>query len=261
MFSLMRDFNDDPFFSGPMESMRRMESMMDSMMSPFGLFAGGQRAIENHDNRTGGRQNMLMPFGFGGSLFPNMDDMFANFNQMGNDPNCHSFSSSSVMTYTTDETGQPQVYQASSSTRTAPGGVKETRHSVQDSRSGLQKMAIGHHLNDKGHVIEKKKNRYTGDEEENEEFINLEDDETERFDREWQQRAQVFNRGPVRSMIGYDESPRRARSQPEMLAITDGTSHPEASGAAKKKSGKHKRRHGPLGHKSSSSHNRPSPYQ
>lgn len=42
---------------------------------------------------------------------------------MGNDPSSHSFMSHSVMTYTTDETGRPQVYQASSSTRTAPGGV------------------------------------------------------------------------------------------------------------------------------------------
>lgn len=47
--------------------------------------------------------------------------------------------------------------------------------SVQDSRTGLQELAIGHHLNERGHVVEKKKNRYTGDEEENHEFINLED--------------------------------------------------------------------------------------
>ena len=53
--------------------------------------------------------------------------------------------------------------------------VKETRRTVQDSRSGLQEMAIGHHLNDRGHVIEKKKYRYTGEEEENHEFINLDD--------------------------------------------------------------------------------------
>ncbi|XP_055953521.1 myeloid leukemia factor 1-like [Argiope bruennichi] len=258
MFSLM---NDDPFFNGPMESMRRMEAMMDNMMSPFGLFGGGNRraAIDNRDNRSHG--NMLMPFGFGGSLFPNMDDMFANFNQMSNDPNCHSFTSSSVMTYTTDETGRPQVYQASSSTKTAPGGVKETIHSVQDSRTGLQKMAIGHHLNEKGHVVEKKKNRYTGDEEENEEYINLEDDEVDHFDKEWQDRAQAFNgRRPMRNMVGYEDyhHPKRTHSQPELLAITDGTSSPEHTGAAKKKTGKHKRK-GIFGHKKD--HTRPSPYQ
>lgn len=60
-----------------MESMRRMESLMDSMMSPFGMF-GGQRGNQPR-NQSGNRTNSLMPFGFGGSLFPNMDDMFSNF--------------------------------------------------------------------------------------------------------------------------------------------------------------------------------------
>ncbi|XP_035211810.1 myeloid leukemia factor 1-like [Stegodyphus dumicola] len=261
MFSLMRDFNDDPFFSGPMESMRRMESMMDSMMSPFGMFGGQRAAIEGGQPNRNGSQNMLMPFGFGSSLFPNMDDMFANFSQMSNNPNCHSFSSSSVMTYTTDESGRPQVYQASSSTRTAPGGVKETRRSVQDSRTGLQEMAIGHHLNDRGHVIEKKKNRYTGDEEENHEYLNLDEEEAEQFNQEWQQKAQSFNSRPMRSMLGYD-SRRTYSPSPEVLAITDGSSSESTSG--KKKSGKHKRKHGLLGsssHKTSNSHARPSPYQ
>lgn len=258
----MRDFNDDSFFSGPMEGMRRMESMMDSMMSPFGGMFGGHRAIQTQ-NQANGMGNSLMPFGFGGSLFPNMDDMFATFNQVGNDPNNHSFVSHSVMSYSTDETGRPQMYQASSSTRTAPGGVKETRRSVQDSRSGLQEMAIGHHLNDRGHVIEKKKYRYTGEEEENHEFINLDDDEAETFDQEWQNRAQTFSSRPMRNMLGYD-SPSRTRSpQPEVLAITDGSSGEPNIAVAKKKTGKHKRKHGhgSSSHKSSNSHARPSPYQ
>lgn len=42
---------------------------------------------------------------------------------MVNDPNCHSYSSSSVVSYSMGEDGSPKVYQASSSTRTAPGGV------------------------------------------------------------------------------------------------------------------------------------------
>lgn len=258
----MRDFNDDPFFSGPMETMRRMESMMDGMMSPFGFF-GGHRAIDSHGqqvNRSASHSNMLMPFGFGASLFPNVDDMFTNFAPMSN-PNCHSFSSSSVMTYTTDETGRPQVYQASSSTRTAPGGVKETRRSVQDSRTGLQEMAIGHHLNERGHVVEKKKNRYTGDEEENHEFINLDDDEADQFNQEWQQKAQAYPSGPMRAMLGYDGQRRTRSPQPEILAITEGPSSESNNG--KKKSNKHKRKHGAISgsHKTSNSHPRPAPYQ
>ncbi|XP_071043291.1 myeloid leukemia factor 1 isoform X2 [Parasteatoda tepidariorum] len=246
-----------------MESMRRMESMMDNMMSPFGLF-GRHRGFDPHGqqlNRSSSHNSMLMPFGFGGSLFPNMDDMFAGFNQMTN-PNCHSFSSSSVMTYTTDETGRPQVYQASASTRMAPGGVKETMRSVQDSRTGLQEMAIGHHLHERGHVVEKKKNRYTGDEEENHEFINLEDDDADQFNQEWQQRAQTFNPQPMRPMIGYNSHRRTHSPEPEVLAITDGSSTEQPQQPIKKKSNKHKRKHGlGGGHKSSNSHARSSPYQ
>jgi len=236
--------------------------MMDSMMSPFGGMFGGQRALQSQ-NQANGMGNSLMHFGFGGSLFPNMDDMFAPFNTMGNDPHSHSFVSHSVTTYTTDESGQPQVYQASASTRTAPGGVKETRRTVQDSRTGVQEMAIGHHLHERGHVIEKKKNRYTGDEEENHEFINLEDDEADRFDHEWQQKAQAYTSRPMRSMLGYDSPRRTTRSpQPDLLAITDGSSA-DPSAAAKKKTGKHKRKHGhgSSSHKNSNSHARPSPYQ
>ena len=42
------------------------------------------------------------------------------------DPNVHSYSSSSVMTFSSDGGGgRPRVYQASSSTRAGPGGVSE----------------------------------------------------------------------------------------------------------------------------------------
>ena len=43
-----------------------------------------------------------------------------------NDPNAHTFSSSSVMHYSSNggQGGQPKVYHASTSTRQAPGGVR-----------------------------------------------------------------------------------------------------------------------------------------
>jgi len=48
----------------------------------------------------------------------------------------------------------------------------------RDSETGLEKMAIGHHINERGHVIEKSRNRRTGDQDENQEFINLDDSKT-----------------------------------------------------------------------------------
>lgn len=53
--------------------------------------------------------------------------------------------------------------------------IKETRKAIKDSVSGLEKMAVGHHIQDRAHVIEKSKNNKTGDEELNQEFVNLDE--------------------------------------------------------------------------------------
>jgi len=69
----------------------------------------------------------------------------------------------------------PQIYQETSSTRTGPGGVRETQRTVQDSSSGVKKMAIGHHIGPSSHVVEKEQNLHTGSSEQREEFINLDE--------------------------------------------------------------------------------------
>merc|ERR1711911_375833 len=87
-------------------------------LSPFGSFGGF---------------NLMDPFGM-----PSMGHVFQSMNQ----PGAQMFSSSSVMTMTTGPDGRPQVYQPSTSTRTAPGGVREVHRSVADSRTGVRKMAV-----------------------------------------------------------------------------------------------------------------------
>ena len=94
---------------------------------------------------------------------------------MAPNPNCHSFSSSSIMTMTSTPDGRPQVYQESTSTRCAPGGVKETKKTVSDSMTGTKKMAIGHHIGDRAHILEREQNMHSGDQEERQEFINLDE--------------------------------------------------------------------------------------
>ncbi|XP_025769692.1 myeloid leukemia factor 1 isoform X1 [Puma concolor] len=64
--------------------------------------------------------------------------------------------------------------------------IKETRRALRDSDSGLEKMAVGHHLHDRAHVIKKSKNSKTGDEEVNQEFINMNESDAHAFDDEWQ---------------------------------------------------------------------------
>lgn len=115
------------------------------------------------------------------------------------------------MTYSKVGNEPPKVFQASSSTRCAPGGVrmydvficlchphlprsdppihlnichcqqiKETRRAVKDSESGVEKMAIGHHIHDRGHVVEKKYNKKTGDKELNQNFHNMDECRTQK---------------------------------------------------------------------------------
>ena len=61
------------------------------------------------------------------------------------------------MTYSNTGDGKPKIYQASSQMRQAPGGVKETRKMVRDSEKGIEKVALGHHIGDRAHVIERQK--------------------------------------------------------------------------------------------------------
>ncbi|XP_049582712.1 myeloid leukemia factor 1 isoform X1 [Syngnathus scovelli] len=159
------------------------------------------------------------PFNMFDSMMTNvrssMDGMFRNFENMSIDPNAHLFSSSSVMTYSKVGNEPPKVFQASSSTRQAPGGVKETVKAVRDSESGLEKMAIGHHIKDRGHVVEKKRNKKTGDKEFLQDFQNLDESEAQSFDEEWQKEFSKFR--PSGSMAQLEPS-RHRRGQQASLA-------------------------------------------
>merc|ERR1719334_832253 len=107
---------------------------------------------------------------------PNMD---------GQGNGAHSYSHSSVYTYSSDGQGPPKVFQAASEERRAPGGVRETKKAVKDSQSGLQKMAVGHHLGDRGHVIERSHNFRSGEREEKQDFIGLTETDGAAFNEEW----------------------------------------------------------------------------
>ncbi|KAG9278533.1 myeloid leukemia factor 1 isoform X1 [Astyanax mexicanus] len=121
-----------------------------------------------------------------------MTDMHRNFDNTSTDSNSHAFSSSSVMTYSKVGDEPAKVFQASSQTRSAPGGIRETRRSLKDSVSGVEKMSIGHHIQDRGHVIEKKHNNKTGERELNQDFQNMDETEAQSFDEEWQREVSKF---------------------------------------------------------------------
>ncbi|XP_023159945.2 myeloid leukemia factor isoform X2 [Drosophila hydei] len=198
--ALMGDFDDDlGFMNNHMNhhmnamnmQMRSMNRLMNSFMpDPFNMlgpspFDSGfqQGALMERS------QQAMAPMGGGLFGFPAMP----NFNRLLNADiganNGSSFCQSTVMTMSSGPDGRPQIYQASTSTKTGPGGVRETRKTVQDSRSGLKKMAIGHHIGERAHIIEKEQDLRSGQLEERQEFINLDEEEAEQFDREFTSRA------------------------------------------------------------------------
>merc|ERR1712002_773393 len=104
---------------------------------------------------------------------------------MGGQDGAHSYSHSSVYSYTSDGQGPPKVFQAASEERRGPGGVRETKKAVKDSESGVQRMAVGHHLGERGHVVERSHNLRSGEREEKQDFIGLTEEDGATFNEEW----------------------------------------------------------------------------
>jgi len=174
----------------PFQMMNEMS--MVPTMAPF----GGTSSFHQHHHVTPSMQSFSM------STSPAAHASYSHF-------------SSSMVT--SDPYGRPQIYETSSSSRSAPGGVKETRSSVRDSRTGVHQMSIGHHLNERAHVRQRARNYYTGEEEHNDDYINLDETEAPAFNNEWQQRAQRY--GVVRDHQRH-RAIRSASPPIEVLAIT-----------------------------------------
>ncbi|XP_013860702.1 myeloid leukemia factor 1 isoform X2 [Austrofundulus limnaeus] len=227
--SMLRDFDEDPFFSDPFGAHREhMRHMMRSFSEPFGAplmpsITDGRnhgRDMAGHPTsslalRNEHRDVMQNPFSVFDNMMANvrnrMEDMNRNFENRSTDSNTHSFSSSSVMTYSKVGNEPPKVFKAVSSTLRAPGGIKETHQAVKDSESGMEKMKIGHHIKDKGHVVEKKYNKKTGEKELNQDFQNMDESEAQSFYDEWQQEVSRFQ--PSHRMPSLREPPPRAAHQ------------------------------------------------
>ena len=59
--------------------------------------------------------------------------------------------------------------------------IRETRRTVRDSDSGLEQMSIGHHIRDRAHILQRSRNHRTGDQEERQDYINLDESEPSPF--------------------------------------------------------------------------------
>lgn len=127
---------------------------------------------------------------------PGAGSSFQSMSMLSGDPSVHSYCSSTMMSMTTGPDGRPMVYQATSSTRSGPGGVCETQKSVCDNVTGTKKMQIGRHIGNRGHVIEREQNFISGEKEEREDFINIEEEEADKFSEEFEWRARMTRMQP-----------------------------------------------------------------
>lgn len=245
-------FGNDPFFGDINNHFANMHNQMMSpfMMDPFAHMRAHRNAIAQHtnngrsaNNNNGQQQqrsnshNQLMdqqrnnPFAlmnsmmsmspFGGA-FGGFESMMSNMNS---NPNAQVYSSSTVMSYSNDGSGKPKIYQATEETKQV-GGVKETRKAVKDTEKGIEKVAIGHHIGEKAHIIERQRQK-GGQMEEIVNMENLDEDEVNDFNREFEERIQhgQLNRYSIDSnRLGHSRSSHHHNpnyNQP--LAIDDGS--------------------------------------
>merc|ERR1719320_2131242 len=84
-------------------------------------------------------------------------------------------------------------------------------------------MAVGHHIYDRGHVVERSRNRRTNDTEENQEYLNIDEEEKDRFHEEWQRKARSRHHGGGGRDLGYNEQ--TGHTRPQQRAINSAEYH------------------------------------
>lgn len=229
--SFFSDFRDDPFFAGFNNQFREMDSFFSGGRDDFPALPEG-RSRDRQVAEKNQRHNEVAPFGFGanpfdfGGIFGGFGQMFNDLHrqmeQSRNDPNAFSYSQSSVMSFSNMGDGEPKIYQATTSTRQAPGGVRETKKAVRDSTTGIQRMEVGHHIGNRGKVVEREIDLKTGQRNERSDLIGMREGEDAVFAEEWRRRT-------------------RAAAQPAIVeeefhrpALTDGRSTDRQEKKAKK---------------------------
>ncbi|KAI9515365.1 hypothetical protein NQZ68_026098 [Dissostichus eleginoides] len=198
MFRYLNDVDDDPYMMDPFAAHRQQMRMM---FGPFGMDPFALNPAIQPPRAPRRQAGAMTPFGMMGmgggggggggfmDMFGMMGDMMGNVERMSGSSNCQTYSSSTMISYSSSDAGPPEVYQQTSATRTGPGGIRETRQSMRDSESGLERLAIGHHIGERGHVMERSRNRRTGDREDRNDFINLDETDAGAFDEEWRREA------------------------------------------------------------------------
>ncbi|KAK1895236.1 Myeloid leukemia factor 2 [Dissostichus eleginoides] len=136
---------------------------MRMMFGPFGMDPFALNPAIQPPRAPRRQAGAMTPFGMMG------------MERMSGSSNCQTYSSSTMISYSSSDAGPPEI--------------RETRQSMRDSESGLERLAIGHHIGERGHVMERSRNRRTGDREDRNDFINLDETDAGAFDEEWRREA------------------------------------------------------------------------
>nr|KAF6496450.1 myeloid leukemia factor 2 [Rousettus aegyptiacus] len=179
MFRFMRDVEpEDPMFLMDPFAIHRQH--MNRMLSggfgysPFLSITDGSMPGTRPASRRM-QTGAVSPFGMLGmsggfmDMFGMMNDMIGNMEHMTAGGNCQTFSSSTVISYSNTGDGAPKVYQETSEMRSAPGGIR-----------------------DRAHILQRSRNHRTGDQEERQDYINLDESEAAAFDDEWRRETSRF---------------------------------------------------------------------
>nr|XP_039250369.1 myeloid leukemia factor 1-like [Styela clava] len=217
-------FGHDPFNMDPFEHMNRMMSQFHSPLfsSPLMLQRpGGMLQLEDGMRR----HQLSMPVSPFEDMMGRMNGMQNMMQNAQRNMSMQSFSGgltpgagqsyhSSTIVMQSGQEG-PRVIESTSSTRVGQDGVKETRKSHKDTGTGEMRMAIGHHIHDRAHIIEKAKNRRTGDEEEKQEYVNIEEEEADTFNNEWKQKMGAAEpKSDIQCSLTYGSYRNSSRSGP-----------------------------------------------
>lgn len=203
-------FTADPFFSDHTDRMSAFDQFFsqdqfrrinENRSLAIDRENDGGRHRRNYD--AGREDKALAPRdGFMAPFQPSFfTDMFSGFDRsmkqmeeaftgMPNSDEGQCFSYSAVSSYSKGENGQPKHFEATTAERKAPGGIRETRKTVRDSEREMDKMAIGHHIKDRGHVVERSRNTRTGHQDEKQDYININQNDAEAFNSEWRGKAE-----------------------------------------------------------------------
>lgn len=190
-FGRFPGLDDDPFFSHSMPAFPEFPSFPMLGHSHHRHLHGSHGSHGQSHRRSDQQVGLRDPF----SIFNDMSRMMNESRLQGNGSGQY-FSSSSVMHYSNLDGKEPQMYHATSSVTSGPEGVKETRKTECDSRSGMKKMAVGHHIGERSHTVERRENVRTKDREQHQHLVNLEENEAGSFDREWQNKVSSFRHQP-----------------------------------------------------------------